>query len=126
MDYLKFLERVVNEGIEAAKADYTKPQQKSKLEGSIEGFEACRGKSPEEILKLLTDARLKTLQAFHDVHDEKVESDEYWKIRCRESEIEWTANCVSAVLANQGLPTIVPPTARGTLKAAEIVGVKES
>jgi len=38
--------------------------------------------------------------------------------------MNWVCNVVSALLMNQGLSTIIQPTARGVLKAAEIVGVR--
>ena len=36
--FATFLERVVDDGIQAAKDDYTRPEQRPKLEGSIAGF----------------------------------------------------------------------------------------
>lgn len=55
MDYYEFLNRVIDEGIDAAKADYTDPTDKQRLDGSIAGFEACRKKLPEELVELWTD-----------------------------------------------------------------------
>jgi hypothetical protein len=115
MEYFDFLNRVIDEGIEAAKADYTKPEQKDRLEGSIEGFESCRGKNTEEILALLKKARADTHRAFRE------ESLDYWRVRCREGEIEWTCNVMSAAISNVGMKPIVPVTARGMMKAAEIL-----
>ena len=37
--------------------------------------------------------------------------------------MEWTCNCVSAIMANSGMDPIVPPTARGFIKAAEVTSV---
>lgn len=120
MEYLKYLEQIINDGIEAAKRDYAAPRQAAKLKGSIAGFEACRGLQPLEIAALLKRRQEMTRQAFCD---RQRGSESYWEIRCFEAEVEWVANCVSAVLMNQGLPVIVNPTARGVIKAAEIVGV---
>jgi hypothetical protein len=39
-------------------------------------------------------------------------------IDCRCGGIEWCCNYVSAVLLNEGRPTIITPTMRGTLRAA--------
>lgn len=124
MDYREFLDRVVNDGIEAVKKDYSKPEQEPKRRGSIQGFEDCRGKSPSEIGELIKLASKKTFEASIRVHEDEISDGEYWAVRCRELEIEWVANVVSAMLMNQGLPVIVAPTARGAMKAAEIVGVE--
>jgi len=113
VDYATFLERIINEGIEAAKESYKKDALKR--DGAIEGFEACRGLEPKQLLELLGDARAMTQEAFND------QSDDYWRIRCREAEIEWVCNVVSAMLHNQGIKPIVPPTARGMMKAASIL-----
>ena len=118
MDYNEFLKRVIDEGIEAAKKDYVKPEQKDKLEGSILGFEKCRGKNPEELVEMLKEAGKATNAASGNSN--------YWYVRCQEAEIEWVCNCVSAIIVNGGQKPIIPVTARGALKAAEIVGVKES
>lgn len=125
MTFDEFISKAIDEGIEAAKRDYTKPRQKAKLEGSIEGFEACRGKSPVEIGEILKDAKRKTREARGRVHEKEIKESDYWRIRCREAEIEWIANVVSAALVNQGFSPIVQPTARGAMTAARIVGVKE-
>lgn len=109
-----FLEEVISQGIAGAKADY-KPSDK--LKGSIAGFEACRGKNIPELTELLSAARIATWDA------RQREASDYWWFRCYECEVEWVCNCVSACLLNQGLPTIVPPTARGVMQAARIVGV---
>src|SRR6266404_1999518 len=114
MDYWKFLGRVIDDGIAAAKADYAKPRQKDQLEGSIAGFEACRKKAPLELKNLLEMARQQTRSA------RVQEAENYWWFRCYELEIEWVCNVVSAAMMNQGAGQIVPPTGRGLMKAAEI------
>lgn len=115
MLYEIFLDKIIEDGIKAASESYK--DKPDKLKGSIEGFEKCRGKSPADILQLLNDAReaSRVARLAHDPH--------FWTVRCCEMEIEWVANCVSACLRNQGLPTIVTPTARGMMKAAQVVGV---
>lgn len=126
MDFAAFLERVIEDGIAAARADYTKPEQKSKLEGSIEGFEACRGKTPAELASLLDQVARNRQQAFMRLHEQEISTQEYWKTRCREAEIEWVLNVVSAALHNSGQPPITAFTARGVLAAAKILGVQKS
>jgi len=116
MKYEDFLERVIDDGVEAAKKDYKNNEQKRI--GSIEGFESCRGKNYLQLGELLRQAREKTIQVRRENN-----RDDYWRIRCFELEVEWVCNCVSACFQNQGLQTIITPTARGAMKAASIVGV---
>lgn len=120
MEYDEYLNKIIDDGIAAAKRDYSEPRQASKLKGSIAGFEACRGLQPTGIAALLRERHDVTRQAFRD---RTRGSDAYWEIRCFEAEVEWVANCVSAVLMNAGQPVIINPTARGVMKAAEVVGV---
>lgn len=115
------LERVIDDGIDAARRDYGKPDDLLKLAGSLAGFHACRGRTPAQLAVLLSEARADTQAAYRAGPDPA--ATRYWYWRCRELEVEWVCNVVSAVLMNEGLPTIVPPTARGVLKAADVVGV---
>ncbi len=115
MDYITYLARIIDDGIAAVERDYARDPVK--LKGAKEGFEACRGKSPPELQKLLGEARHRTAEAYRQVESA------YWEIACFEAEVEWTCNCVSAALANEGQPTIVTPTARAVLKVAEVLGV---
>lgn len=115
MNYTEFLTRIINDGIEAAKNDYV--GKEDKLKGSIAGFEACRGKNPDELKELLSKAAKDTFHA----HMKHIPN--YWEIRCFEAEVEWVCNCVSAMLMNEKLPTIIPPTARAVIKVAEVIGV---
>ena len=45
------LNAIIDDGTEAVRLDYAKPQQ-TKREGPIAGFEECRGKSPGRIVSL--------------------------------------------------------------------------
>ena len=126
MQYLVFLDAVIDRGLAAAREDYAKRPEK--LEGAVAGFEACRDKQPAELQTLLAEAREKT----RDLHWDNVLTQHerandrtyaYWIQVCYENEVEWVCNCVSALLANEGRPTIVPPTARAVIAAARIVGV---
>lgn len=123
MNYEDYLSQIIDDGIAAANRDYTKPRDASKLRGSIAGFEACRGLEPQAIAALLQECGDKTAQALHASHANEITTDAYWEVRCFELEVEWVANCISAVLMNQGLPVIINPTARGMMQAAKIVGV---
>lgn len=119
--YADFLERVIDEGVKAAKRDYIRPAQRTKLEGSIEGFEACRGKAPAELSALLDGARRRTEEARNRFHLGETAIGEYWRVRCKEAEIEWTCNVVSVLLMSNGEPVIVPPTARAAVMAGTIL-----
>lgn len=115
MTYLDFLTKIIDDGIAAARADYKDDAEKR--EGAIAGFEACRDKTPPELLQALEAARAATAAAY------RTQDLTYWATRCFEAEVEWVCNCVSAMLFNERKPIIVPPTARGVLKAAEVLGI---
>ena len=111
-----FLDRVIDDGIKACSESYKNNRQKR--EGSIAGFEACRGKTVFELRQRLDVARKAADLA------RAVDKSNYWYLRCYHAEIEWVCGVVSACLQNEGADTIVTPTVHGYLKAAEIVGVK--
>lgn len=119
MNMFQFIEEAIKDGIGAAKADYVRPEEKRHLEGSLQGFEDCKGKTPTELSRLLFEAEKKASEVMFS----KDPSD-YWYYRCRALEIEWVCNCVSAVLANEGKAALTGylPTCRGVMKAAEILG----
>lgn len=116
MTYDEFLTRVIDEGIAAARTDYASSPHK--LKGAVAGFEACRGKDTVALAQLIIEAGKMTQDAL------LAHVPNYWEIRCFEAEVEWVCNCVSAMLLNEGLPTIVPPTSRGVMRAAEIIGIR--
>lgn len=124
MDYRQFLARVIDDGIEAVKKDYAgdSPEQTQKREGSIQGFQECRERLPGSLYLLLNEANKEA----HEKHAEQAE--DYWYWRCRAAEVEWVCNVVSALLVNEGCLPVAShfPTARGAMKAAEIVGVAET
>lgn len=75
MEYKTFLDRIIDDGIAAARRDYkTGP----KLEGAIAGFEACRGKLPNEVRALFQDP--------NDLSRPTVNGDvvDYWYWRIKE------------------------------------------
>jgi hypothetical protein len=117
MTYEQFLARIIDDGIVAARADYTSPDDADRLRGSLAGFEACRGLSPEQLGWLLGIAAAETTERH------RAQAADYWYWRCREAEIEWVCNCVSAVLMNEGSQAIAAwlPTARGVMKAHEVL-----
>jgi hypothetical protein len=122
MNYNEFLTRVIDEGIAAATADYTEESDKERLEGSIAGFNACRDKSPEQLVELWTKAGMDVNNAFGDMEKR------YWFFRCYQLEVEWVCNVVSAMLMNEGQKPLLAwlPTANGGMKAASILGVQSN
>ena len=120
MIYDEFLTRVIDDGLAAATDDYQRVDESEHLRGSIDGFEQCRHKLPHELALLLDSAN-------EDAYRLSIKcASDYWYWQCRALEIEWTCNCVSALLLNEGSAPLAShlPTARGMLKMAEIVGVK--
>lgn len=116
MNYGHFLGRVIDDGIEAAKRDYAhKPRH---LAGALRGFEECRGLLPDDIGELLREANMRQADAGYN------RAKDYWFWSCRGAEIWWVANVISAAHQSMGKPTIITPTARGMLKAMEILGVR--
>ncbi len=119
MFYDKFLTQLIDDAIVAAKKSYT-GFRTDKLEGSIAGLEACRNKSPDELLDIYIGLSGYVADVFKNV------SENYWWFRCYQAEVEWVCNVVSAALINIGMVSILPhlPTIKGTLKAAQILGVQ--
>jgi hypothetical protein len=120
MTYVEFLTRIIDDGIAAARADYAdKPH---KLRGAVAGFEACRGKSPGELVALWQEAE----RAAARVRSGDGDIDLYWEKRCTALEVEWVLNCVSVATTSAGGPPLLGhlPTARAAMKYAEVVGVR--
>jgi hypothetical protein len=119
MTYDEFLTRVIDDGIAAARADYVDPRHAKYLEGSLEGFALCRGQSPHALQRLLVRVNREAAEKRRDA------AEDLWFWRCRADEVGWVCNVVSALLINEGQTPLTAylPTARGVLKAAEIVGV---
>lgn len=117
MRYHEFLALIIEDGIEAVRQDYVRPDQNQKRDGSIKGFEECRRLDPIRLAALLSEAHATTNCKYRE------QAMDYWYWRCRETEIAWVCNVVSASLINQGLPPISDCTARGMIRAAEILGV---
>lgn len=117
MEYVDFLERVIADGIAGAEESYAGDSKAKTLkrEGSVKGFEECRGKTPPELLLLLGDARKRMQRAYQE------QADDYWYWRCREAEVEWTCNVVSAAMEASHQRGIVPVTGRGLTRAALIL-----
>lgn len=115
MEHNEFLNKIIDDGIAAAKEDYA--NDPVRLEGAIKGFEACRDKKPQQLMELLAQAWTNTRQAMID------EAEDYCRVRCYELEIEWVCNCVSVVLMSAGEPVIIQPTARAAMKVHSVLGI---
>ena len=116
MNHQELLTIVIEDGIEGARFSYKSPYNTIKLKGSLQGFAECRSKEVEELSELLKEAEETTKKAM------LAQKPDYWFWRCRHLEIEWVCNVVSAVVYNENRPVIIQPTARGMLKASEILG----
>lgn len=117
MTYKEFLERIIDDGIAAAKKSYAEKKNKDFLEGSIAGFNACRNLDGTELVELYYIA----IGYRNQAHLER--ADNYWYFNCYVSEVEWVINVVSAMMYNEGQQPLLShlPTARGYLKAADIL-----
>lgn len=115
--YEEFLEKLIERGIEGVRKDYD--EDSPKFKGSKEGFEACRGLYPHDLKKLLDAAQRYRQKAQATPYPKSPE--DYWYWRCRELEIGWVCNCVSALLVNSGMRPIVEPTSNGTVNAYRIL-----
>ncbi len=119
MNYHAFLNHVIEEGIASARADYSKESQKDKLEGSLDGFEACRNTDPEDLIELHASAKKYLTNAIATRHEN------YKYFRCYYAEVEFVLNLVSAMCLLEGKPILdypnYLPTARGVNVAADIL-----
>jgi len=110
--YEQLLDRVIDDGITAARADYAnKPDH---LRGSVDGFEACRGKTPDQLIDLWQAAGRAGSRWMS--MDTSIEDTNYY--RCYQLEVEWCLNVLSVGLPKPLLSWL--PTARAAMKYAEI------
>lgn len=117
-EYEEYLSRIIVAGTAAAKRSYEeRPEKEHHLKGAIAGFEACNGKTPEQLKELLKAAGKSANDA---VMKEEID---VWFWKARYAEIEWTCNVLSAVLDMYKLPVIVHPTVRGLHAATMILGI---
>lgn len=124
MNYTEFLDRVISDGIEAAKEDYKEGD--NRRDGSIQGFINCKGKLPHELADLLAESRKKANEIFIRSNDgDQKDVDEYWYYQSIALEIEWVCNSVSAGLLYSGLEPMIAPTCRGMMNAARILGTEK-
>ena len=120
MTYYQLVDKIIADGIAEVREAYADPKDHHKRDGAIEGFEACRGKSPTEIVALWSEAERRCFQV-------RTESDldvqTYWKARYKALQLEWVLNVLSVGLDRPLLPHL--PTTRAAMKYAAIAGIQQ-
>lgn len=119
MNLQDFITRIIDDGIVAAKERYSHPNHKLKLDGSIKGFEACRGKTVVQLVRLLDMANLAT----KDSRENRLPNHRWY--RYYQLQVKWVCVCVSVVLVNEDLIPITCPTRLGFDKTVELIGPKK-
>lgn len=117
MDRQNLLNAIIDDGVTEIPLAYPRPDQKDKREGGIAGFEACRGLDDDGIVSLLAQARDRTAKAMTTTDPG------YWHHRMYELQIEWVLNVLSAAATANGMKAPAGYTARGMLKAADVLGI---
>jgi hypothetical protein len=132
MDYPEFLDRILRAGLASLLTHESLASHPEKLAGSRAGFEACRGKSPEELAELLQKAGEERLTMKRNAVGFERPA-EYWYKRYFELQVEHVCNTVAAriFVSDEAswrtyyarlFPTSLPTT-RGVNNAARILGV---
>ena len=118
--YDQLLDRIITDGIAEVSVAYADPKEHHKRDGAIEGFEACRGKTPADLVALWVEAERDSMHLRREPSAENVQA--YWKQRYNAIQIEFVLNVLSVGLETPLLAHL--PTARGAMKYAEIMGVR--
>ena len=92
MTYDDVLTEIIDGGIMGARHDYAKATHRYQLLGAVDGFEACRGKWPQELFSLLKAANERWEKARQD------HAEDYFYHRCYAAEVEWVCNCLSVMI----------------------------
>ncbi len=118
LDELKLA--VIEAGLAEVREAYSKPEDLHKLEGAVEGFEACRTlNTPEEFRSALQDANLIADRAAdHNMRGE-VTIETYWKMRYKALQVEHVFNVLDCHWNTR--PYL---SGRAIEQYARIVGVK--
>jgi len=118
MTYDQLLDRIISDGIAEVRKTYTDPKERHKRDGAIEGFEACRGKTPDQLVELWQEAGRRADRLM----DATTPVEAHWQHRYFQLQVEFTLNVLSVGLARSLLGHL--PTARGAMQYAAIVGVR--
>ncbi len=128
MTYEQLLDRIISDGIAEVREAYADPKDHHRRDGAVDGFEACRGKTPTELVALWHEAEQQTLQITRERRsdDGTKTSEDYWRQRYKALQIEFVCNVVSVGITNSGGAPLLAhqPTMRGAMKYAQIVGVR--
>ena len=129
--YDQLLDRIITDGIVEVREAYADLKEHHKRDGAIEGFEACRGKSPSDLVTLWSEAEKIAAQIARERRENAPDNGDvtdYWRQRYKALQIEWVLNVISVGLITSGQPPLLGylPTARGAMKYAEIVGVRQA
>lgn len=119
--YAQLLDRLIADGIAEVRVAYADPEDHHKRDGAIEGFEACRGKAPSELVELWRAAESEAHRMRAERASAQSDAKNYWRQRYKGLQIEFVLNVISVGLKQPLLAHL--PTARGAMKYAEIVGV---
>jgi hypothetical protein len=121
MTYDQLLNRIIVDGIAEVNETYNDPKDQHKRDGAVEGFEACRDKTPEQIVMLWREAERAAASArsIDEATEDSLKT--YWRCRYKALQIEWCLNVLSVGLGTPLLSHL--PTARAAMKYASIVGV---
>lgn len=122
MPYDQLLDRIIADGIAEVRAAYAEPKDHHKRDGAIEGFEACRGKTPAELVDLWQKAEDRAHRAHEIMREDHENIEASLKQRYKALQIEFVLNVISVGLHRPLLAHL--PTYRGAMKYAEIVGVR--
>ena len=122
--YTQLLDRIISDGIAEVREAYADPKDHHKRDGAIEGFEACRGKTPGELVELWRAAENQE-RPNHAESPSNIK--DYWRQRYKALQLEWVCNVISVGLVNSRQAPLLAhlPTARAAMKYAAIVGVRE-
>lgn len=124
MTFHQLLDRVIADGIAEVREAYAYPEDHHKRDGAIEGFEACRGKAPSEIVELWRAAEDQAHQIMRADRSASRDDKDYWRQRYKVLQLEFVLNVISVGLGRPLLAHL--PTARGAMKYAAIAGVRDS
>ena len=116
MKSYEMLDRIIDDAAGELRRHMSSPEQASRLDGALEGLEACRGLIPSDLKELMQASEQAMLTA------RQQDPEHYWWYRWYALQVEWVCNCMSAWLMQHDLPVIVQPTIRGALNVARIQG----
>lgn len=134
MTYDQLLTRLIDDGIAEVTCVYAEPKNHYKRDAAVTAFEACRGKTAEEIRSLWEQSEIVCLELRQkqrgaaqsngsDAWKERFFA--YWKRRYETLQYEWLCDVISVGLISSGRTPLAAhlPTQRAAIKYAAVVGV---